>query len=176
MEDQTSIPEFLHNSTLLLDTNFFIDAYRQQNQYGGFIKKLKNSGVAFVSPNFVKYEFIRSKTIDVVREKEKYFYGIIDNILPYGPEIDRLIVPTVEEYKQYMENLPLTDLILAAYLKKYKGLYLLTRDHNDFPTTVFKREFVFNMEEFGEKIYGIYSYRPEKMTLKEEVASDDIPF
>lgn len=163
------LPAWLRNSTLLLDSNFFIDAFRDKNEYGKFVKDLKNIGVAFVSPNFVKYEFIRSKTIDVVREKEKYFHQIVDTVLPYDQKIDDLAISTIEEYKQYMEGLPLTDLVLAIYLKRYKGLRLLTRDHSDFPTTVFTREYIFNIESFKDRIYAVYSYMPKTLTLEEEI-------
>ena len=140
MEKLILLPTWLSNSTLLLDTNFFI-----------------------------KYEFIRSKTIDVVREKEKYFHRIIDTVLPYDAKIDELVVSTIEEYKQYMDRLSLADLVLATYLKRYRGLFLLTRDHADFPTTVFTREHIFNIESFRERIYAIYSYKPKVQELEEEI-------
>lgn len=175
-----TLPTFLRNSTILLDTNFFIHAYSNRDAYAKFIKNLKDVGVAFVCVNFVKYEFIRSNTIDVVRQKEAYFKEIVDNILPYDPFIDELIIPTIEDYKENMQGLPLTDLIIAAYLKKYKGLYLLTNDHSDFPTKIFKRKHVFNIEEFGNRIYGIYTYKPLLDTVEAivtpTISEDDIPF
>jgi len=170
------LPEYLHNSTVLLDTNFFLHAYANKEVYANFIKQLKNRGIALVSPNLVKYEFVRSKTIDVVRQKESYFHQIIDSILPYDLSIDELIIPTIEEYKQKMEGLPLTDLIIATYLKKYRGLYLLTNDHSDFPTSVFDRKYIFNLEEFGDKIYGLYIYKPKTKVFDEQISVyDDIP-
>ena len=163
------VPKWLEHSTLLLDTNFFIDAFRFKEEYGKFLQELKRRDIAFVSPSLVKYEFVRSKTIDVVRNKEDYFYQIVDTVLPYDLKVDELVISTIEEYKQFMEGLPLVDLILAVYLKRYKGLRLLTRDHNDFPTLVFKREHLFNIEEFESRIYGIYSYKPRTAVLEEEV-------
>lgn len=173
-----NLPEFLRNSTILLDTNFLINAFAHREVYADFLTKLKSIGVVFVAPNFVKYEFIRSKTFDVVRRKEEYFYSIIENVLPYGEDIDKLIVPTIEEYKDKMEGLPLTDLIIATYLKKYRGLFLLTNDHADFPVTVFSRDYVFNISDFGEKLYAIYTYRPNAKQLEEKVSilDDYIPF
>lgn len=171
------LPEYLHDATVLLDTNFFIHSYANKNVYAGFIKDLKDISVALVSPNFVKYEFIRSKTIDVVRQKEEYFHQIVDSVLPYDKTIDELVIPTIEEYGQKMEGLPLTDLIIAVYLKKYRGLYLLTNDHSDFPTSVFERKHVFNIDDFGDKIYGLYIYKPKTKTIEEEISTfDDIPF
>ncbi len=88
-----------------------------------------------------------------------------------------MIIPTIEEYKDKMEGLPITDLVIATYLKKYKGLLLLTNDHSDFPTTVFCREFVFNVKDFGDKLYAIYTYKPNEQKLKEYVLDEDeIPF
>lgn len=171
-----NLPKFLHNSTILLDTNFFMHAFANKEVYAKFLEKLKQIGVAFVAPNFVKYEFIRSKTIDVVRAREDYFYSIIQNALPYGDDIDKLIVPTIEEYKGKMEGLPITDLVIATYLRKYKDLYLLTNDHGDFPTTVFSREYIFNIKDFGDKLYAIYTYKPNEDKLRESVTDDEIPF
>ena len=173
-----NLPEFLRNSTILLDTNFLISAYAHKEVYADFLTRLKNVGAVFVAPNFVKYEFIRSKTFDVVRRKEEYFYSIIENVLPYGEDIDKLIVPTIEEYKDKMEGLKLVDLIIATYLKKYKGLYLLTNDHSDFPVTVFIRKYIFNVSDFGERLYAIYSYKPEVKQFEEKISvlDDDIPF
>lgn len=175
MED---LPLFLHDSTILLDTNFLISAYAHKEVYANFLTRLKNIGVVFVAPNFVKYEFIRSKTFDVVRRKEEYFYSIIENVLPYDENIDKLIVPTIEEYRDKMEGLPLTDLIIATYLKKYKGLFLLTNDHTDFPVTVFNRKYIFNVLDFGEKLYAVYSYKPEVKQFDESISilDDNIPF
>ncbi len=171
------LPDYLRNSTILLDTNFFIHSYANKEVYAEFINELKNLSVAMVSLNFVKYEFVRSKTIDVVRQKESYFHQIVDNVLPFDYSIDELILPTIEEYKQKMEGLPLTDLIIAAHLKKYRGLYLLTNDHSDFPTSVFDRKYIFNMEQFGDKIYGLYIYKPKTKVIEEEIPVDnDIPF
>lgn len=171
------LPEYLHNSTILLDTNFFIHAYANKEIYASFIKKLKDANIALVSPSLVKYEFVRSKTIDVVRQKEVYFHQIIDSLLLYDPSVDELIIPTIEEYKQKMEGLPLTDLIIATYLKKYRGLYLLTNDHSDFPTSVFHRKYIFNIEDFGDKLYGLYIYKPKEKSFEETISThDDIPF
>ena len=156
-------PQFLEHSTVLIDTIFFIDSFTSKNRkaYEVFIKDLKDKSVALVSPSLVKFEFIRSRTIDVVKEKEKHFYHFVDLVLPYDRRLEDLVLPAIEEYKQYMEGLPLTDLILATYLKRYVGLYLLTRDHADFPTSIFTREYIFNIKDFKEKIYAIYSYKPK---------------
>ena len=115
----------------------------------------------------MKYEFVRSKTIDVVRRKERYFGKLVGLILPLDAQTEGYIIGIIEEYKQYMERLPLTDLILAAYLKRYRSLYLLTRDHLDFPTTVFDRIHIFNVESVRDiKTYAVYAYKPEKKVIE----------
>lgn len=174
-----NLPAFLHNSTVLLDTNFFIHSYGKDNRdaYAKFIKLLKSYNVAFVCSNLVKYKFIRSKTIDVVKQKEVYFHEIVGTILPYDLTIEDLIVPTMKEYGPNIQGLPLTDLIIAATLKKYQGLYLLTNDHGDFPTKIFDRKYIFNIPEFGDKVYGLYTYKQKNETVVTQVISeDDIPF
>jgi predicted nucleic acid-binding protein len=154
------IPTFLNNTTVLVDTNFFIDAFNQPEKFKSLIDSLKADGVDFVSISLVKYEFIRAKTIDVVKRKEAFFNELVSTILPIDKETEKLVIGVIEEYKQYMEGLPVTDLVLAALLKKYRKLYLLTRDHKDFPTVIFDRCHIFTVGTLRDVwSYGIYAYK-----------------
>lgn len=142
-----------------MDTNLLIDEYSHVDNYKEFLDALQKANVKLVSLEFVKFEFVRSKTIDVVRRKEEHFSKLISKILLLDEEVEKAVIPVMEEYKQYMEGLPLTDLVLGACLKRYSGLYLLTRDHTDFPTTVFDRLHIFNIEGIRDiRTYGVYAY------------------
>ena len=123
MDRYLKLPKSFENSTFLLDANFFIDAYSKTEDFKELVSSLKKARIEFVSTSFVKYEFTRSKTIDVVRRKEKYFDKLVGVILPLDKEVEKHVIGIIEEYKQYMERLPLTDLMLAAYLRRYHRLY-----------------------------------------------------
>lgn len=170
MDQLFQIPNTLKNTTFLLDTNFFIDSYSHPAEFQKFITSLKKANIELVSTSFVKFEFVRSKTIDVVHKKLRYFEEIVATLLPFDSETENLILSIFEEYKQFMEGVPFVDLILGAYLKRYKNLYLLTRDHLDFPTTIFDRIQIFNVELVREiKPYGVYTYKPKEQVLKEKI-------
>ena len=164
------IPQLLNNSTILLDTNFFIDSYSHSEGFKEFISSIKKANIELVTINFVKFEFICSKTIDVVKKKEKYFNELVRVILPFDKQAENQTLTLIEEYKQYMEGLPLTDLVLGACLKRYRGLYLFTRDHKDFPTSIYNRIHIFNIGLVRDiKTYGIYAYKSKKEILEEEI-------
>lgn len=132
-----------------------------------------------MSIDLVKTEFIRSKTRDVVRQKADYFAHIIEAVLPIDPEISKLIQPTIEEYSKDTDGLELTDIFLACFIKRYKSLYLLTRNHKDFPTRIFTRSNIFSIEDDRDiRTYALYQY---KQTASEIIAPansnvDDITF
>lgn len=170
MDQSYHVPELLRNSTFLLDTNFFIDSFSNPEVFKDIIFSFKDANIELASISFVKYEFIRSKTIDVVRRKESYFDELVGVVLPFDLPTESQVISIIEQYKQYMEGIPLTDLMLAACLKRYQGLYLLTRDHHDFPTTIFDRIHVFNIESIRDiKTYGVYTYKSEKKVLEEKI-------
>ena len=176
MEPPYQFPSFLRNSDLLVDTNFFIDSFSTPENFVKFISTLKQNGVEIVSTPFTKYEFLKSRTIDVVRRKEKFFHELVGTILEFDINTEKQMIELIEEYKQYMEVVSVADLILGCLLKRYKrNLYLLTRDHKDFPTTIFERRHVFNIDGIRDiKTYGVYSYGMLEKENKD--VNDDIPF
>lgn len=159
-------------STLLLDTNFFLDAYQKQKreEFGAFIDSLRTDQIALVSIAPVRFEFIRSRTRDVLEQKSRYFDRIVESVLPIDKTTQDLILGLMIEYREWLEGVPITDLFLGACLKRYHGLGLLTRDHKDFPTTIFTRGEIFHFpSERDIKTYAIYSYLPEKEKVEEEL-------
>lgn len=157
-----NIPASLNNSTILLDTNFFIDAFSKPSDFVELISSLKAAKIALVSSSIVKFEFTRSKSLDVRQKKSKYFDKLVENLLMADRKIEELIFEIMSEYKDAIIGVSPTDVILAAFLKRYRTLRLLTRDHSDFPTSVFCREEIFNVQSVRDiKTYAVYSYKPE---------------
>lgn len=162
-----NIPTSLNNSTILLDTNFFIDAFSKPKDFGELISSLKSSNVVLVCSGIVKFEFTRSKNFDVFQKKIKYFDNLVENLLPIDRKTEELIFEVMSEYQDAIIGVSVTDVILAAFLKRYRKLRLLTRDHGDFPTSVFKREEIFNIQSTRDiKTYAVYSYKPEEKMIE----------
>ncbi|MBI3443201.1 hypothetical protein HY008_00870 [Candidatus Woesebacteria bacterium] len=180
MDPLYPFPDFLRNSDLLVDTNFFIDSFSSPENFANFIKILKQNGVEIIGTPFVKYEFLRSRTIDVVKIKESFYNELVGTNLSFDINTEKEMVGLIEEYKQYMEGISVVDLILGCFLKKFESrLYLLTRDHKDFPTSIFKRKYIFNIEGVRDiKTYGVYTYGPPARNErdKHERIGEDIPF
>jgi len=125
----------------------------------------------------VRCEFVRSKAKETTQTKALFFSKVIETVLPMGQEINELVQPTIEEYGVDSEKLDVVDIYLACFLKKYRKLYLLTRNHHHFPTRIFSRSNIFNIELAKEiRTYAFYQYLPEKTELIVEQPNNNIPF
>ncbi|TSC83513.1 MAG: hypothetical protein G01um101416_1225 [Microgenomates group bacterium Gr01-1014_16] len=134
---------------VLVDTNFLIDFFSKKQFYSEFLKSASKSSISIVSIEPVRVEFIRSKNKDVVRQKSDFFIKVVEALLPLDQEVFSLVQPT--------------DIFLACAIQRYSQVYLLTRNHQDFPTKLFKRSNIFNIEtEKDVKTYALYQYiQPE---------------
>ena len=165
------------NSTILIDSNFLIDYFSSENKYLKFLTQVKRDNCTLVSIDLVKAEFIRTKHQDILKQKAALFNQIIEAILPIDQSTINLIQPTIEEYGFDSEGVSVVDFYLACCLKRYKGLYLLTRNHKDFPVRIFSRSYLFSIELPKDiRTYALYSYKTESDEIIEELNPDDIPF
>jgi predicted nucleic acid-binding protein len=161
------------SSTILVDTNFFIDLFSHQTKYRELLSEFESKEIVLVSCDFVKCEFIRTKDKQKLEEKTKLFNETISTLLPLDIKISELLVPIMAEYSTDLDGIELTDLFLGAFIKRYPGLYLLTRNHKDFPTRIFTRSHVFSIEHDRDvKTYALYQYKKDKLEVEAEV----IPF
>lgn len=167
--------DFLIGSSVLLDACFLIDANSKPKLFGEFISSLKKQEVSFVAIDYVRTEFIRTKSKSELHTKINYFKQIVDAILPVDRTTELLISGVIEEYGDYLTGTSAVDLYLAATLKRYGSLYLLTGNHKDFPTTVFDRFSPVNFPLANAiKTYAFYRYKSQdvKITIEKE----DVPF
>ncbi len=87
--------------------------------------------------------------------------------------VEKLLFDLIDEYGGDLDGVSVTDLYLAASLKRYKNLYLLTRNHLDFPERIFSRELLYNFElPKNVYTYSFYRYKSKKDVLMIE----DTPF
>ena len=163
-------------SWIVLDTNFLIDLFSHQESYAVIFQQIRDGENTIVSIHQVRTEFIRSKTKDVVRSKSKLFNKLVESLIPIDKQICELVQPTIETYGQDIEGVSLTDIYLACVIQRYSQVYLLTRDHHDFPTRLFDRAHIFHIELNKEiKTYALYQYRkPEEKKIDAEI--EEIPF
>jgi len=164
------------NGTILLDTNFFLDLFEHEKHYKQFFDVASDMKVSLVSCDLVRGEFVRTKDKDKLLAKNELFSRIV-SILPMDKQISELLVPTLSDYGHDIEGVSIADIILACFIKRYSGLYLLTRNHKDFPTRIFDRSGVFSIEhEKDVKTYALYQYRADNKKLVVEEMPDDVPF
>lgn len=76
---------------------------------------------------------------------------------------DETFIKPVEEiivaYKNKIEGVSVADIYLAALLKRVPTLTLLTRNHKDFPLTLFSRRDIMHFELNNAVLtYATYSY------------------
>ena len=160
-------------ATLLVDTNFFIDLFSHRDKYRELFYEFEKKEIVLVACDFVKCEFIRTKDKQKLEEKTKLFNETISTLLPIDIKISELLVSTMAEYSHDLDGVEMTDLFLGTFIKRYPGLYLLTRNHKDFPTRIFTRSHVFSIEHDRDvKTYALYQYKKSELKIQAE----DIPF
>jgi hypothetical protein len=164
------LPEY---SSILLDTNFFIDLFQSRDSYTSFFDSVRKNNISLVACDLVKCEFIRTKDNEKLIDKSILFSEIVSTLLPMDKQISELIVPTLEQYGSDLKGVSTVDIILCCFIKRYKGLYLLTANHKDFPTKILERSHTFCIEQSKEiKTYALYQYTTKKL----EIEAEDIPF
>lgn len=152
-------------TSVLIDTCFLVDSKEYPDVFAGFMRQIKESGVATYSIEFVKIEYIRSRSEAEIKTKLQYFNEIVEGILPiekilseedlkFGNK-DLMITKHLKAYGVDLDGVSLADLYLGLCLNQYRNLYLLTANHKDF--SIYKREFVLPFEtRRSVKSYALY--------------------
>jgi predicted nucleic acid-binding protein len=157
-------PNFLQTikgKWLLLDTCVFIDTSLNPSSFLSLFNDLKTNGVTLLTIKPVLMEFVEGAA-DPIRFKEKS--QIIDNIieayLPITEEIFEESLNLIKDYGPDGKGLGVTDFLLGALLKKFKGnLFLFSKNTNDFLTNIFPVVSTANMiYRKGIHTYGVYSF------------------
>lgn len=143
---------------VLLDACFLIEANSKPEVFGEFIAEQKREGKSLLSIFPVKAEFVRTKSPENFKIKSEYYDKVVEVTLGMDNVIQEYVLEYIKEYGNDIEGVSLTDLYLAATLKKYKkNLCLLTANHKDFPVRLFKRLSIKNFEVGNYvKTYAFY--------------------
>ena len=151
----------LKNSYLLLDTNVFIDAFHNPNEFGKYFNNLKENGVTLVTIDAVLIEFTKGSTeIKKLQEKNEYFNNVVDAILPIDKSAVNNTYELLKRYKIEAKDISIVDLLLGGMLVKYKGkILLMTKDIKDFPTNIYELKTFLNIVR-SKSIhnFGIFSF------------------
>ena len=140
--DELTLPK---NSWIVLDTNFLIDFYSKEDRFAIYFDKLRSKNNTIVTIDLVKTEFIRTKNKDVLEKKVNFFNKVVEDLLPLDQETLKLIQPTMEKYGNDMDGMEIVDIYLACVIQRYSTVYLLTKNHSDFPCRLFDRTYIFNV-------------------------------
>lgn len=159
----------LRNKHLLLDSSFFGDYSAYPEMFHGFVNECKANDITFVTIMPVVAEFTRgSDTQAIFTAKTSLINEIIDYLLPVHPNVFGVEVPwLVEKYGQSGKKMSTTDFALAATTKIHKtDLVLVTKNPQDFPTTVFTVDCYFLLRlERALQVYGIYCYKDQETII-----------
>ncbi|HLC49368.1 MAG TPA: hypothetical protein VJI96_03225 [Candidatus Andersenbacteria bacterium] len=164
----------LQNKWLLLDTDVFIDASNFAEEFNYFFTKLKDANCTLTTISSVVVEFLRgAKSITDMSNKRAYIESIA-SILPTGEmasdkgAMDLIEPQFLVAYGKSGKSVSYTDYLLAKTIKNYGDrMYLITGNHQDFPTSIFDRKHVLSVgHEFEVKTYGILQFNEDKYKLK----------
>lgn len=172
---QSCLGELSH-SHIIIDTNFLIDAsismvrVGEESPYREMIQELKSKNCVFVTFFPVELEFYKGS--DLLRDryrKEDFFRDTVDVLLPVDESLLSEARTMTMVYRSAGSRLSITDYVLAAGLMKYgKGssnVLLLTKDHGDFPLSIFDRFSVIPLqhETAGVDLYALFTYSENKV-------------
>lgn len=159
-EKTTEIQNLLSNKFLFLDTTFFFDAYPNPTLFVDLLRILKASRTEIVTIPLVRLEFLKGS--DLIKDfelKNKFINEIVDAVIPSDPQVIKDLEQISIIYRRDSSHLSVTDAMLAASLKRYhpNQSFLLTRNHKDFPTSLFDRKILVPIEYEKEvQVHGIY--------------------
>jgi rRNA-processing protein FCF1 len=159
--------ELLKNSTILIDTNFIMDAWMFKVEFADLLAKIYQLECDIVSIRSVLIEFLGGT------KDEEYLKAKINFLeLIFGKAIDQSFrtlpanrtFPNNEDFLAFSRQankFGSVDFELFLNLAKYKtpNFYLLTRNHGDFTANLFERKGFITL--FGAKevrTYCLYSY------------------
>jgi len=155
-----------------LDTNIIIEFARNPLCFKGFFNDLVISRVIPAVDESIKCEFLRkSNSSKKLKEKEEFLNNLLGTYeirteLKVTNEIfiEATKLSNLFNFLNDKNNSAMTDCLLAAQLKKFKGnLYLATMNNKDFPLKIFDRVEIYNIEIKDEiRNIGIYKFSEDK--------------
>lgn len=149
---------------ILLDTNVFIDAYDKPTSFSNIFDLLKQNNNVLFTINSVLLEFLKgSRSVEEFNKKKQFIVSIIDNdIFTLTKNVEDLALKLSLALLSSGGNTAPTDLYLGAMLNNFKAsgkVLVMSKNHKDFPTTIFERVALINIEnEKDIQIFAFYRF------------------
>lgn len=154
----------LKSYPLLLDTNFFIESNRHPDQFANLIQHLKSNTNSLFTLEVIKKEFlagVRTKT-DLIT-LENFFKQMINNVITDMNSFSQNLYTVTKLYRNY-HKISLEDFLITCHMLSNKNTILLTKNHKDFPRSIFDRTGFIIVEYDAEiQIYGLYKLNDNKI-------------
>ncbi len=154
----------IEHKHVLLDANVLIEAYQSPDKFTDLIEFLIASHCQPVIISLVQFEISRNIFQPELIEAHKAYLAVWNFItLPLKEESD-LLRDALKIARYYaarkINNVSLADCFIASFLKKYKtNLYLITRNHKDFPAPLFVRDLVWTVDMPRDVVtFGFYRF------------------
>ncbi len=161
IEEMKKKIEYKH---VLLDANALIEAHHSSVKFTDLIQFLLDAHCQPVIMPFVEFEIFRNCFQPEFREAlERYLAVWHCFSLPLG-DTGKLLQEslTIAQYcaARKLATPSLTDCFIGALLKRHKNeLYLLTRNHKDFPPPLFVRELTWSVDMPRDVVtFGFYRF------------------
>jgi len=161
---ETKLEDFLSSlkrKHILVDTNFLIDAIRNQECFSFIINSLKQNECALVAMDGVYHEFICGrKSLEDYKKMINFYERIIDSEIPFEKSIKENANTLTKVLLKRSAQISYTDILLLATLMKYhSNMYLLSKDKSDIPVFLFPIKAIIPIDS-GETnyFYSIYSF------------------
>ena len=167
--------EKIVGGSLIVDTNFFIDASYDEDIFGSIVNELRSNKIKLLTIAPVVLEFCRgTKTQNDLAKKQDLVKSIIDEAaLSIDNSIDQAVIEqTIPAYRSRGLQTSVVDLYLAATLMRFSNepFFVLSSDLRAFPPDLFKLEGLFPIEtQDVNRIYGIFQCITDKPSKMDKV-------
>ncbi len=156
----------LSHKHLVVDTNLLLEAEKSPEYFSELFSFILEAQCIPILTRFTEFEFMRNSFQKEVQQKQRAFLDAFGFMLyPLAIQPDALFEEAVKIANHYQarkfKDTSLVDCCLGALLRlKRSDLLLITRNHKDFPETLFERHFVWNVGfERDVLAFGIYQAR-----------------
>ena len=163
-----SLKEKLSHKHVLLDSNFLIEASNSSDDFRSVIDCLQEAPCQPVLFSLVEFEIFRTSFQSELREAKRAYLDSWNCMrLPMGQALFADAVAFGNYYASIKIAPSLADCFIAAFLKQHhKDLFLITRNHKDFPPPLFIREESFLIERPRDILaFGVYRFDETRQDL-----------
>ena len=150
MISRRELAKKLAGKHILFDTGVIIHSFQSYESFVDFFILLIKLNCHFAYFPLIEFEFIRGAYEEIHRRKRQEFLRNLSFLkLPFqGEDLinDAIRIANIYAARRNHKT-SLVDCLIAAYLRKYsRHLILVTTNHQDFPTYLFDRLFIYPID------------------------------